>query len=394
MELAYRYHALDSRNKPVSGLVYAQGADLAYAKLKRNGFRPTQVSVSLPSSLRNVVAPGFDGRDLARFYRTLGRRLLNGRSIDEGLLSASQFVRDEKLKQAALMMRQAILDGRRENEAMLFAGFARRDAMVIRAAEKSGRAGEMFLSLAQEVERTSTLRGSVKALFRMPLIMMLTMYGFFFVVIHWITPRTMVFLANIGAKLPAFNERYFAFAQAFNDHLALATLLYAAFPLALLLFLRSHAFARLLDGVRTLREISVKADYASLWTGFALLYDAAIPPMEAARTMKEAAEREDSRLAFARLEKLLYTGIYLESAVERAGFPLFVADGVRAATTGGNIVEGLRDMTNDLSEDVFNLTQRLRENLTLVSLLILAAAVVLFFFLSYYPMISVAMKNV
>jgi type II secretory pathway component PulF len=204
----------------------------------------------------------------------------------------------------------------------------------------------------------------------------------------------MVFLANIGAKLPAFNERYFAFAQAFNDHLALATLLYAAFPVALLLFLRSRAFARLLDGVRTLREISVKADYASLWTGFALLYDAAIPPMEAARTMKEAAEREDSRLAFARLEKLLYTGIYLESAVERAGFPLFIADGVRAATTGGNIVEGLRDMTNDLSEDVFNLTQRLRENLTLVSLLILAAAVVLFFFLSYYPMISVAMKNV
>jgi type II secretory pathway component PulF len=180
MELAYRYHALDSRNKPVSGLVYAQGADLAYAKLKRNGFRPTQVSVSLPSSLRNVVAPGFDGRDLARFYRTLGRRLLNGRSIDEGLLSANQFVRDEKLKQAALMMRQAILDGRRENVAMLFAGFARRDAMVIRAAEKSGRAGEMFGSLAEEVERTSTLRGSVKALFRMPLIMMLTMYGFFF----------------------------------------------------------------------------------------------------------------------------------------------------------------------------------------------------------------------
>ena len=38
--------------------------------------------------------------------------------------------------------------------------------------------------------------------------------------------------------------------------------------------------------------------------------------------------------------------------------------------------------------------ERLRENLTLVSLVILALAVVLFFFLSYYPMISVAMKNV
>jgi type IV pilus assembly protein PilC len=167
-----------------------------------------------------------------------------------------------------------------------------------------------------------------------------------------------------------------------------------ALPLGLFLFVRSRAFRRLLDALTTLREISVKADYASLWTGFALLYDAAIPPMDAARTMKEAAEREDSRLAFARLEKLLYTGIYLESAVERAGFPLFVVDGVRAATTGGNIVEGLRDMTNDLSEDVFNLTQRLRENLTLLSLVILASAVVLFFFLSYYPMISVAMKNV
>src|ERR1700674_1209975 len=104
MELAYSYQGLDSRNKAVSGLVYARDADLAYAKLKRNGFRPTQVSFNLASSLRNLIAPAFDGRDLGRFYRTLGRRLPNGRSIDEGLLSASQFVRDEKLRQAALMM--------------------------------------------------------------------------------------------------------------------------------------------------------------------------------------------------------------------------------------------------------------------------------------------------
>lgn len=394
MELAYRYRATDARSRIVHGVVFAPDADLAYTKLKRNGFQPADVGFSALASLRNLVHPGFDGRDLVRFYRTLGRRAVNGRGLDEGLAAASQFVRDEKLRQAALLMRQALLDGRRESEAMRQAGFARRDAMVIRAAEKSGRAGEMFLSLANDVERAMTMRQSVRQIFRIPLMMMCLVYAFWYIVIHWLSPRTMLFLENIGAQLPTFNKLYFAFATLFNEHIVVSTTLYLLLPFAGYALFKSRLWHRVIDAMASVRELSLKSDYAALWHGFALLYDAAIAPVEAAKTMADAAERPDSRAAFTRLERLLFSGAYLDTAVERAQFPDFVIDGVRAAVASGNVVAGLNDMTQDLSDDVQSLTRRLREDWSLISLLVMAGLVVVFFFMSYYPMIAVAMKNV
>lgn len=394
MELAYRYRARDSRQRPVSGLVFAADSDLAFAKLKRNGFKPSTVVLSAPASLQHWLHPGFDERDLVRFYRTLGRRLLNGRSLDEGLSNASQFVRDEKLRQAALLMRQAMLDGRRESDAMQQAGFPRRDAMVIRAAEKSGRAGEMFMSLADDVERAMLMRQSVRQIFRVPVMMALLVYGFLYVVIHWLSPRTILFLDNIGAQLPAFNRHYFSFVTLFNEHIMLATSLYLLLPVAVYSWMKSNSWRRLVDRIGSVRELSSKADYAALWHGFSLLYDAAIAPMEAARTMSDAAERPDARDAFLRLEKSLCAGAYLDQAVERAQFPEFITDGVCAAAASGNVVAGLNDMTQDLADDVQGLTRRLREDWSLVSLFVMAGLVVAFFFVSYYPMIAVAMKNV
>jgi hypothetical protein len=51
-------------------------------------------------------------------------------------------------------------------------------------------------------------------------------------------------------------------------------------------------------------------------------------------------------------------------------------------------------MTQDLTDDVQSLTKQLREDWSLISLFVMAALVVVFFFVSYYPMIAVAMKNV
>lgn len=394
MELAYTFRARDLQGQATNGVVYAAGADLAFARLRRYGLRPLHLRLHWLASLRNQVHPDVDARELARFYRAVGRRITNGRALDDGLVAAMRFLQDHKLRQAALLMRQALLDGRREHEAMALAGFARRDAMVIRAAEKSGRTGEMFLSLAAQAERARRLHRSVVEVFRAPAATMGGMYLFFYVVIHWITPRTQGFLANLGARIPEINRCFFAAAAFFNAHLVLATAAYFSLPVLLLVALRRGALSRLLDCTGPLRDMSVKADQASLWTGYALLYDAAIPPAEAARTVRESAQREDSRQAFARLERLLHAGLYLEDAVERARFPSYVADGVRAAAAGGSLVSGLRDMTADLEEDVESLAQQVREALTATSLLLLAGALVLFFLLTYYPMASVALRNV
>ncbi len=394
MELAYSYSAVDAQGKLYRGVVYAGNADLAYSKLRRGGVNPSRLTRRWLASVANLWSDGFEQKDLVRLYRVLGRRLQTGRSMDDGLALAFRFIRDPKLRHAILLMRQAMFDGRREHEALTLAGFPRRDAMVVRAAERSGRTGEMLLSLSEETARRSSLRAGVRSTLRMPLMTGAVMYLFSFGMIRWVTPRTAAFLDNIGASTPGFTQAYFACAKILNEHPAAFISLYALAPMVLFLIARSSHARKMADQIGPLRELSVKTDHACLWAGFSLLYDAAVPPVEAARIMAEAAERADSKLAFNRLERLLQTGMYLDDAVERSSFPPFIVDGIRAAVSGGGVVEGIRDMTGDIIEDVEQLTRSISDHVNIGSILGLSIALVGFFFLSYYPMLSVAMKNV
>lgn len=394
MDIAYRFRALNTRNRPIAGTIYAKGKDLAYSKLKRNGFRPRVLTFAPLATLRNAIAPDFDSKDLARFYRTLGRRLNNGRTLADGLESAAEFIRDDKLRQASQVMRQCLNDGRREHEAMMAADFPQRDTMIIRAAAESGKIGDAFLAIAHEVERKAKLRDAVTKVFRMPAIIGVIMWVFIYAAIHWITPKTLVFMKNINANVSPMHAKFFAFSESFNANLLVGTILYLLVPVLIVQVLRSRWFGALLDRVRVINELSVKADMGSLWTGYTLLYEATIPPADGARMIKAAAARRDSAECFAKLEKILATGVYLEVGVEKAGFPKFVIDGVKAAVMGGDTVDGLRDMTHDLEEDVAMSSEILRENATVASMFVMGLSVAMFFYMSYYPVMSAALKNI
>lgn len=394
MEFAYAFTARTGRNRPMAGIVYAPDADLAFAKLRRNGLTPTEVQFRAGASLRNFIQPGFDAKDLVRLYRTLGRRMNNGRSILDGLESSTEFVRNERLRQAALMMRQGILDGKPEHEAMLAAGFDQRDAMVIRAAIQSGKVGDSFLQVAHDLEQKNNMRETVRAIFRMPSMMLLAMWAFFYLVLYWITPKTMTMLKNINAKAPPFNQAVFDFSNLFNTNLFLFSLLWIAVPIGVAMAIRSRYFERLADQWQLMRMIAIKADMSTAWLGFALLFDASVPPAECARIIREACLRTDSQAAFGLLERYIHAGMYLEDAVSRAEFPHFIIDGVKAAATGGQTVQGLRDMTADLAEDLAMLTTQLKDTLQIASLGLMGGAVFLFFFITYYPMLSITLSNV
>jgi Type II secretory pathway, component PulF len=396
MKRGYKYTARSEHGQQIEGFIEADDLTSAYIRLKKAGIKPQSVRFDLGHTLHLLKGGEFDPAQLARLYTTLGRRIKNGKSLVDGLASAVEYLTDPRLKQAVLTMRQALQDGQNEYQAMTAAGFPKRDAMVIRSTSEAGRTGDTFLNLAQELTRTAGLRRSIKQVFFLPIAMAVFMYAFFFFALWKIAPATMNFLkqTNLKIKLNGFNQAYFDFANWFHDNLVIGIAAYVAFPVLLIVFLRSRAFKRLIDSLPSVRMLSLKSDHAALWNSFSLLYDAAIPARDACKILADAAAREDSRRSFLRLGKRIDAGLPIEEAVQGCQFPQFIVAGVRSSASGGDLSAGLRDLVRNLEEDVNTATEVLKEKVKLASIIFAAVGILLTAAVSYFPVAGTVLGNV
>jgi type II secretory pathway component PulF len=396
MEIAYNYAAKTTRGQRITGVIHAANKPLAFAKLKKGGFLPLKVDMSPLETVSGWFKPGFNPQELSRLYITVGRRLKNGKSLVDGLEAASEYIQDARLRQAVMLMRQSVLDGQSEFQAMQAAGFPKRDCLVIRSTSEAGKTGESFMALGDEISRGEALRKSVASTFRVPAIMAVFMVFFVWAALMFIAPATLAFLKQTGLKLnfSPLIANYFLLVKLFHLNSTLSSVLYFGTFGGIGYFIRSATFKKMLDRFKTLRNLSVKSDHAALWNSFSLLYDAAVPAREAASIVGDSARRLDSKQAFQKLSKLVEAGRSLDDATVAAGFPTFVISGVSSAASGGDMVAGLNDMSRNLEEDVRVLTSLLQENAKIISILGMGVGVLVVFIFTYYPMIASVMSNV
>ena len=177
MDKAFNYRAKNRSRDMIDGVVYAADADSAYLKLTQMGYVPSDMPTLNPRyTLRNFITRGFDRKELARFYSSMSKRLKNGRSVPEGLDNAIEFVDDPRLKQSLAMMRQFVQEGNSLAAAMKLSGFPLRDVEIVRSTAEAGKTAESLMRISQEIFRAETLRKSIVAVIRMPIIVFFIMY--------------------------------------------------------------------------------------------------------------------------------------------------------------------------------------------------------------------------
>lgn len=395
-EKAYKFKAKSSRGQLMEGIIYAPNQSLAFNKLKRGQLTPLSAEFSLKETINGLTSSGFNKKELSRFYGTLGRRLINKAPIAGGLDAALEYLSDPRLKQSVILVKQAILDGQSEYQAMAGAGFPKRDCLVVQAAVEAGESGEAFIALSNEIKRTETLRKGLAATFRMPKIMAGFMAIFIWAAVTFIAPATLQFLKNTGLKIQmnALMKAYFDFVQVFQTMTVVGSIIYFSALVGLIYFLKSETFRSFSDKIETLRLLAIKSDQAATWNSFYLLFKAAVPPKEAGAIVSDAATRFDTKQAFIKLSKSLDAGEDLEAATRSAGFPSFITSAISAAKSSGNLEEGIKDMVNNLEEDVTSLNEIIQENAKLISFAFMGLGLVLVFMLTYYPMIASVLANV
>ena len=84
----------------------------------------------------------------------------------------------------------------------------------------------------------------------------------------------------------------------------------------------------------------------------------------------------------------------MEDAVANAGFPPFIVMAVRSASSSGDTTAGLMEFANDLEQDVTTLTELLKDNVKVLSTVVMGLGMLLVFVMTYYPMLASVMSNI
>ena len=390
MKLAYAHTSRDSEGRMQHGLVFAGSAAEAHFRLRRQFARdPLSIRLAPLHTLALWLQPAFAQGDLAAFYRALGRRLERGEAIQPGLLQAQAFIADARLVQAVGLLAHGLREGQALGRALRMAGFPDRDAAALEAVAETGRLPDTLLVLAQDVERRARLAQAMQRTLQMPLTVLALLYAGLYLALVLFLPTMARFYQALGAaNLPALASQLFALAGLAARHRALVTTVWALLPLLAWLALRTALARTLWQRLPPVERWLACTELASLWSGFATLYDAGVQVEEACRLLQAAATRPAVQRCFAALARELRGGWPLVQAVVRAGFPPRVVRAVQAADTGGDLVAGLRLLAQGLAEDVEQLGARQEHLLRVAATLVAAGLIGGFFLLTYYPILS------
>jgi len=396
MEFAYRYRASNARGQEIGGMIYAPNLDMAYARIRQSALKARSVALDPQATAERWISGGkMSQPELARFYRVLARRYKSSRSIRDTLENAAAYVRDNAIREGAMLMGQRIQDGVSVSEAMLIAGFPRIHAMSIRAAEGAGNYGDTFARLADDLGREVRLNKDIASAMRMPKILSVFMYIVLFAATYFIAPLPEKFMKEIGSKPETLHELYFAASHALHENLPLWGGAYLALPILVLVASRRIRLARVLDFWSAWRQMSEKSDHGACWTAYAMLYQAGIPPAECATVVASAARREDTQESFTLLSRLLMAGQTMSMSVTRAGFPDFAVAGVIAAEeSGGSLAQALQEFTRELSQDVADATGTVQAGMQLMATLLGGLMMMFFIYLTLFPILTAAVGKI
>lgn len=366
-------------------------------RLDGRGARVVDAGVAWNATLARLTSSGFNARELAQVYRSLGRRVEQGARLEDAFRQAASFVSSPVLKVVLEDVRSAIASGTRLDEAMAGAGMPEEDAALVRAMSDAGGIADAFKGLSDAYTQRSTLRGKLVGVVTQPAVYITLSLAMVWAAFLFLIPRFAVFFDQADLQPPPFIQAIYRFDAAINRHAAAVSIGYWVGVLLLGWFLGFSAFMRRAwRGAPILRDLLARSDAAQALTAFALLYESAMRRSQAAVRVAESCNGEKLRQAFQRLGAELETGTGQGEAARRADFPEFLAPtlvGSLEANDPEATVEDLRVFARMLTEDVEVLAKRLETAGTVLFLLITAAMVFLVFLVTVYPELAVVLSN-
>ena len=389
MKHAFVYKARGSLGE-VSGVILAERATFARAKLKRMSLRTTSLRYSPYQTIVSGFKKEFDQDELAQFYRYLSRLQKKGIPLASSLSDAVSTVSDIHLKGSiAMMAESASASGVSLSQAMALGGFPERDVNLVRNVEEAGEVDEVLSSMAEEIHRAQGLRRSIRKMLTMPTILFFLIVVLMYAGIVFVAPSIHRFFTEVltNVPIPRYAVAYYEACAFFNRNLIIGTILYVAAVIGFIFFVRSKYVAGLMQLIGPVRIARLKADYAALWGAFGTLYKAGVHKEEVCLGLAKAAKTDEARHCFGRMASLLRDGRNIDEAVVLARFPLYISNPICAAYRSHSVPNGAKELSEKLIIDVETFSGTATTWIEVAIYIFLAMFVFAFASLSIIPML-------
>jgi type II secretory pathway component PulF len=304
----WRYNSpLGEGEGPQRPPLIAESREEAEYILGRLGVDDPRLELDPGATLSVLLNPKMNRRELARFYRTLGRRAESGDNLVAAITQILDFLEDTVLLSSAIRLAILMRSGVPMGRAMKEAGFPEKDASAIMAMGEAGRIGEALESLADDHMRDHTLQSSISKVLMTPKIFLVIVTGVIWGSMTFMVPQMIGKLQEIVPKdkIPAFAMSAYHVGKWMNDNILISTLFFVGGLIGLFFFTRSKRFTQWMDNIKLVRELSMRVDMAAMWRSFAVLYEAGFNISQAAHIVADSARREDSESSFRGLGVLL-----------------------------------------------------------------------------------------
>ncbi len=260
----FEYRGLDSKGKPIDGIIDADTAKIARARLRRQGVFPTEISEQAGKATRgsglNIEI------DVARYFQFVSSRdiamtttqlaTLVGAHVPMGeALSALVDQADKaKLKVVLSKIKEKVNEGSSLADAMSDHPSIFNDLYIqmVRAGEKSGALSTVLQRLSKFADAQVKLQGQVASALAYPILMgivgMLIIMGLFIGVI----PRIRGLFDSLGGEegLPFITRAVFFFGDMLVGYFWVAPVLAGAIYFGFRRWVRSEAGRRRWDSIR------------------------------------------------------------------------------------------------------------------------------------------------
>lgn len=353
----FEFQALDARGQSETGVLQADTARGARARLRERGLAPLVVSAVPAGHEGGRWRPGTGATTLAT--RQLATLLKAGLPLDEALAALAEGA-GSRLRPLALALRARVMEGAPLSVAMAeFPGhFDPLYQATVAAGERSGRLDAALLRLADHLEQRDATRHQLLVALAYPALLVLVAIAVVAGLMAYVVPELVAVFTRSGQALPWPTRALLALSDGARAHAGWAVPALAALALLLASTWRRPAFRRWRDarwlalpGIGRWLRAREAARYART---LAMMVASAVPLLDAlalsANTVRNTVWRSALDAAAARVRE----GLPLARALaDVPGFPpvalRLVASGERAGQLDALLDEAAAQLERELA---------------------------------------------
>jgi len=241
--MKFHYQAKTKTGETQTGVVEASNREAAFALLKSHGLYVTVLEeMSLPFYARKLkFTERVNKKDIAIFSRQLAIMVKSKVPIVETLRTVAEQAKKISFKEKIFKIAKEVEGGASLSKAFsdypkLFSAFY---INMIKSGEASGKLNEVFLYLADYLEKEDAFRGKIRGAMAYPIFVVFVFIVVVTIIMVYVIPQLAEILEGSGAELPMLTRMVIASSNFLKVWWWLTSLILIALVVALIKFIRT-----------------------------------------------------------------------------------------------------------------------------------------------------------